>query len=116
MALLDRHPFVLDAEINVLPDIVAGQLLQRLEAEIFLGPADMALIPQIHVLEPERDPAEPRLGKEDLQFRKALEDARQDQLRDAGRRRQAEIAQPSYKGSPDRLNPPLLPFGTSDAR
>src|SRR5207248_8580389 len=64
MAFLDRDPLVLHAEIDVLAHIVARQFFERLEAEIFLRPAEMALVPQIHMLEPERDPAEAGLGKE----------------------------------------------------
>ena len=97
LTLLDRDALVLHAEIDVVSHIVARQFLERLEAEIFLRPAEMALIPQIHMLEPERDPAEAGLGKEDLQLWMALEDAGQHQLRDADRRRQAEIAQPFKK-------------------
>src|SRR5438034_2454486 len=87
LALLDRHPLVLHAEIDVLADVMAGQFLERLEAQILLRPAEMALVPEIHVLEPERDPAKPGLGKEDLQLWIALEDAGEHQLGNADRRR-----------------------------
>ena len=54
----------------------------------------MALVPQIHMFEPERNPAEPSLGKEDLELRVALENPGEHQLGSADRRRQPEIAQP----------------------
>ena len=100
LAFLDRDPLVLHAEIDVVADIMARQLLQRLEAEIFLGPAEMALIPEVGVLKPEWNPAEPRLGKEDLELRIALEDAGEDQLGDADGGRQTEIADPFEKRPP----------------
>ncbi len=83
LAFLHGHPFVLHAEIDVLANIMARQFLQWLEAEIFLGPAEVALVPQIGVLEPERDPTEAGLSEEDLQFRKAFEYAGENQLGDA---------------------------------
>src|ERR1700757_2845003 len=104
LALLDRHPLVLHTEIDVLAHIVAGQFLQWLEPQIFLRPADMALVPQIHVLEPERDPAEAGLGKEDLELRMALEYAGQYELGDADGRREAEIAQPFEERPPQPLH------------
>ena len=45
LALLDRHPLVLHAEIDMIPHVIARQFLERLEAEIFLRPAEMALVP-----------------------------------------------------------------------
>src|SRR5260370_21913430 len=104
LALLDRHTLVLHAEIDVLAHIVARQFLQGLEPEIFLRPAEVALVPQIHVLEPERDPAEAGLGKEYLELRMALEHAGQDQLGDADRRCQPEIAQPFEERPPQPLH------------
>ena len=95
--LLDRDALVLHREIDVLAHVMARQFLERLEAELLLGPPDVALVPKVHVLEPKRDPAEPRLGEEDLQSRIALKDAAQHQLRDADRGRQPEIAQPFEK-------------------
>src|SRR5262249_24018909 len=92
VALLDRHPFVLDAEIDVIADVVARQFLQRLKAQLFLGPTEMALVPKIHVIEPERDPAEACLSKEDLQFGKALEYPSQHQLGNARSRSETKIA------------------------
>src|SRR5579859_1411025 len=83
LALLDRDALVLHAEIDVLAHVMARQFLERLEAEIFLRPTEMPLIPEVGVLEPERHPAQSRLGEENLQLREALEDAGQYQLRDA---------------------------------
>src|SRR5690348_10155980 len=92
MALLDCDALVLHAEIYVLAHIVAGQFLKRLEAEIFLRPAEVALVPQVHMLEPERDPAEAGLGEEDLELRMPLEHACQHHLRDADGWSQPEVA------------------------
>src|SRR5437762_8564747 len=75
LALLDRDPLVLHAEIDVVTHVMARQFFERVEAEIFLRPSEVALVPQIHMLEPERDPAEAGLGEEDLQPRMALEHA-----------------------------------------
>src|SRR5580704_7196625 len=103
LAFLDRDPLVLHAEIDVLAHIVARQFLQWLEAEILLRPAEVALVPQIHMLEPERDPAEAGLGEEDLELRMTLEYAGQDQLGDADRGGQPEIAQPFEERTPQPL-------------
>src|SRR5215470_8614126 len=104
LALLDRDPLVLHAEIDMLSYIVARQFLQRLEAEIFLGPAEVALIPKIGVLEPEWHPAEACFREKDLQFREPFEYAGKDELRNADRRRQAEIADPFEEGPPQSLH------------
>jgi hypothetical protein len=64
VAHFDRDPLVLHREMDVFADVVARQFLQWLEAEHFLGPVEMPLVPEVHVFEPERDPPEPRFGEE----------------------------------------------------
>src|SRR5215469_9187928 len=90
LPLLDRDALVLHAEIDVVAHVMARQLLQGLEAEIFLRPAEMALIPEIGMFEPEWDPAEACLGEKDLQFWEALKNAGKNELCDADRRPETE--------------------------
>jgi hypothetical protein len=64
MAQLDRHALhMLDAEMHVLPHVVARPLSERLPVEEALRPVAVALVPVVRLLHPERHPAEPRLGE-----------------------------------------------------
>src|SRR5262245_16480679 len=55
----------LDAEQEVVLDVLAGLPLQRLEAKVSLRPVAMPLVPEVGLLHPERHPSQARLGKED---------------------------------------------------
>ncbi len=114
--LLDRDPLVLHGEIDVPADVLAGQRLQGLEAELLLGPADVPLVPEIHVFEPERDPAEPRFGEKHVELGEALEHPAQHQLRDADRGRQAEIAQPFEERPAQPLHDDRIFLGVFEGR
>ena len=58
VAQLDGHALdVLHAEEDVLPHVLAGPVLQRLEAEQPLRPVPVALVPVVGFLHPERHPA-----------------------------------------------------------
>src|SRR5581483_6197692 len=72
---LDRYPLALDAPLDVALDVVAGRLLQGLQPQVSLAPEDVALVLQVAVLEPERQPADTRLGHEDPQLGKTVEQA-----------------------------------------
>ena len=81
---LDGHALdVLHAEVDVLADVVARALLERLEVEQPRGPVAVPLVPVVRLLHPERHPAESRLGEEDPEIGKAIEDAGQDHLGEA---------------------------------
>ena len=64
----------------------------------------VALVPVVGLLHPERHPAEPRLGEEDLQIGQAVEDAGHGELREAHRRRGARgtAAPPTPRSSAAR--------------
>src|SRR6516225_8683965 len=66
MAQFYRHAFILDAEIDVVPDVIARAVIQRRKPQIILRPADVALIPEVTTLQPERHPSQTRLGEEDF--------------------------------------------------
>src|SRR6516162_1161771 len=76
----------------------------------------MALVPKIHVLEPERDPAKPGLCEEDLEPRVALEHTGQYELGYADRRCQPEIAEPLEEGPPQPLHDYRIFFGIFEGR
>jgi hypothetical protein len=60
-------------------------VVERLEPQILLRPADVPLIPQVSGLQPKRHPTKARLREENLERRKALEHASEDQLADTYR-------------------------------
>ena len=92
MTELDRHALdMLHAEEDVLSDVLARPLLERLEVEEPRGPVAVPLVPVVGLLHPERHPAQAGLGEKDLQLREAVEHAGQDELGEAhGRRRPQE--------------------------
>src|SRR5919197_74602 len=63
----------LDAEQEVVLEILARLPLQRLEAQIPLRPVAMPLVPEVGLFHPEWHPAQARLRKEDVQVREAVE-------------------------------------------
>src|SRR5262249_58233000 len=84
---------VLDAEEDVLPDVLAGTLPERLEVQEPLGPVPVPLVPVVCLLHPERHPAEARLGEEDPELGQTVEHPAERELGQAQRGRNAQERQ-----------------------
>src|SRR5215470_4139386 len=74
VAQLHGHALhVLDAEGDVLADVLAWPQSKRLEVQEPFGPMPVPLVPVVRLLHPERHPAEARLGEEDPELGQAVE-------------------------------------------
>src|SRR5271166_5850179 len=84
----------MSASTSILACSTSGWRSRNADMLALLDRHPLVLHAKIGVLEPKRDPAEPRFGEEDFQLRKALEHAGEDQLSDADGGRQTKIANP----------------------
>src|SRR5215467_1733382 len=75
MTVVDARAVALEPPIEIFIDQLAGLAGKRLDTVVALGPADVAVIACVGHLHEVRNPADRVLGKEDAEFRKALEHA-----------------------------------------
>ncbi len=57
------------------PYVRAGEFLERSKTQLFLRPADVALIPQVRMLQPKGHPAQARFSKGHLEAWETLKNA-----------------------------------------